>query len=33
MSFLRMYEGYKNMKLWQETNMELNLDMGGIIHG
>ena len=28
MSFLRMYEGYKNMKLWQETNMELNLDMG-----
>jgi hypothetical protein len=28
-----MYEGYKNMKLWQETNMELNLDMGGIIHG
>ena len=29
MSFLRMYEGYKNMKLWQETNMELNLDMEG----
>ena len=27
MSFLRMYEGYKNMKLWQETNMELNLDI------
>ena len=29
MSFFGMYEGYKNMKLWQETNMELNLDMGG----
>jgi|GEM_PF-2729112 len=28
MSFFGMYEGYKNMKLWQETNMELNLDMG-----
>lgn len=27
MSFLRMYEGFKNMKLWQEINMELNLDM------
>ena len=29
MSFLRMYEGYKNMKLWQEINMKLNLDMEG----
>ena len=27
MSFFGMYEGYKNMKLWQETNMELNLDI------